>query len=105
MIWAILFYCLIIFITLYLWWVISFRSYYTKDISFRSYYTKDNRSLEDTWNKGDKVKFPLWQLIVTFSLAFVPGINILLLMSQVFLISDLTNMKDVEFRSFLFKKY
>ena len=95
MIWAILFYYLIIFITLYLWWVIS----------FRSYHTKDSRSLKGTWNKGDKVKFPLWKLIVTFILAFVPGINIFLLIGQAFLISDLTNMEDVEFRSFLFKKY
>lgn len=95
MIWAILFYYLIIFITLYLWWVIF----------VRSYYTKDHRSLKGTWNKGDKVKFPLWKFIVTFSLAFVPGINIFLLIGQAILISDLTNMKDVEFRSFLFKKY
>jgi len=95
MIWAILFYYLIIFITLYLWWVIF----------FRSYHTKDNKSWDGTWNKGDKVKFPLWKLIVTFPLAFVPGINIFLLIGQAFLISDLTNMKDVEFRSFLFKKY
>lgn len=95
MIWAILFYYLIIFITLYLWWVIF----------FRSYHMEDNSNWKGTWKKGDKVKFPMWQLVVSFPLAFVPGINICLLIGQIFFISYLIDMKGAEFRSFLFKKY
>lgn len=95
MIWAILFYYLIIFITLYLWWVIF----------FRSYHTEDNSNWKGSWKKGDKVKFPMWQLIISFPLAFVPAINICLLIGQIFFISYLIDMKGAEFRSFLFKKY
>lgn len=94
MIWAILFYYLIIFITLYLWWIIF----------FRSYHKEDNNNLEGTWKKGDKVKFPIWQLILSFPLAFLPAINICLLVGQIFFIMYLSDMKDAEFRSFLFRK-
>ena len=95
MIWAILFYYLIIFITVYLWWVIF----------FRSYHIADNNNWKGTWKKGDKVKFPLWQLIVSFPLTCIPAINIFLLLGEIFYISYLKDMKDAEFRSFLFKKY
>jgi len=95
MIWAFLFYYLIIFITLYLWWVIF----------FCSYHTEDNNNWKGTWKKGDKVKFPMWQLVLSFPLTFVPGINICLLVGMIFYIAYLTDMKDAEFRSFLFKMY
>ena len=94
MIWTILFYYLIIFITLYLWWLIF----------FRSYHNSDNNTLEGTWKKGDKVRFPLWQLILSFPICFVPGLNILLLMGQIGFMLMLSTDKDVEFQSFLFKK-
>ena len=94
MIWMTLFYYLIIFITLYLWWLIFFRSYYTKDC--------DN--FEGTWNKGDKVKFSLWKLVVTFPAIFVPGLNIILLLWEISFMIHLSIDYDVVFRSFLFKK-
>ncbi len=95
MIWAILFYYLFIFITLYLWWVIFFRSYHTT--------TRVSRS--DSWKEGQKIRFPLWQIILFFILTFVPGINLMLLVAEIIFIADLRDMKDAEFRSFLFKKY
>ena len=94
MIWTIIFYYLIIFITLYLWWVIF----------FRSYHTEDNNNWKGEWKKGDKVKFPLWQLLVSFPLLFVPGINILLLGGEIFFMAYLNQEYSTEFRSFLFKK-
>lgn len=94
MIWTILFYYLIIFITLYLWWVIF----------FCSYHSDDNSNWRGTWKKGDKVKFPLWQLIVSFPLLFVPAINIFMLIGEIFFMVYLKDEVYAEFRSFLFKK-
>ena len=42
MIWTILFYYLIIFITLYLWWLIF----------FRSYHNSDNNTWKGTWKNS-----------------------------------------------------
>ena len=95
MIWAILFYYLFIFITIYLWWVIF----------FRSYHTTSRISRKGSWEEGDKLKFPMWQIIVFFILTFVPAINVFLFIAEIILISDLKDTKDAEFRSFLFKKY
>lgn len=94
MIWTILFYYLVIIITLYLWWIIF----------FRSFYTDDNNNWRGTWKKGEKVKFPLWQLIVSFPLIFIPAINIFLLVAQFIFMTHLKDMYSAEFRSFLFKK-
>ena len=95
MIWTILTYYLFIFITLYLWWVIF----------FRSYHAEDNNDWKGTWKKGEKLKFPMWQLILSFVLAFMPGINVCLLAGQMFFMAYLKEDKGAEFRSFLFKKY
>ena len=93
MIWAILFYYLIIFITLYLWWLIF----------FCSYHTRDNNNWEGKWNKGDKLRYPLWQLIVSFPLLFIPVLNIIMLVLEIVYMAYLKEEKDAEFKSFLFK--
>ena len=94
MIWGILFYYLIIFVALYLWWLIF----------FCSYHTESRKSTKGEWNKGDKIKYPLWQHIVFFSLSFLPVVNICLLVVEGFYMVYLTEEKDAEFKSFLFKK-
>lgn len=94
MIWAILFYYLIILVTLYLWWLIF----------FRAYHTADNSNYRGEWKKGEKLKFPLWKLLITFPMCFVPGINIFLMIGQIACMAMLADEQDAEFRSFIFKK-
>lgn len=92
--WLIILYYVIIVVTLYLWWMIFFCAYHAKD----SYPRKG------TWKKGEKIKYQLWELLATFPFAFVPVLNVGLLIVELFLIEYLKDEKDAEFKSFLFKE-
>lgn len=87
--WGIVLYYLWIFVVLYLWFVLFFCAYYTND-------TKKHRM-------GDKVKFPLWLLTVTFLCAFIPGINLIEVICLCIYMYCIHDEDDVEFRNILFK--
>ena len=94
MMWTILFNCLVTLICLYLWWLIF----------FCSFFAEDNNDWKGCWKKGDKIKFPLWKLVISFPMLFIPGINIGMLLIEIFYISYLKDTKKADFKSFLFKK-
>lgn len=87
--WGIFLYYIWIFFALYLWWVLFFCAYHTKT-------TRD-------YEKGDKMKFPIWSVIVSFLAAFIPGLNIVALAIMIIFMVCLCEDENVEFRNILFK--
>ena len=83
MIWGILLYYLWIVISLYLSYVLLYRTYEEDD---------------------ERVNFPLWLHIVAFIVSFVPGLNILSTVGIIVFMFAIANDEDVTFKTFLFKK-
>ena len=83
MIWGILLYYLWIVISLYLSYVLLYRTYEEDD---------------------ERVNFPLWLHIVAFIVSFVPGLNILSTVGIIVFMFAIATDEDVTFKTILFKK-
>ncbi len=57
-----------------------------------------------TYDDDERVKFPLYMLIVAFVAAFVPFINIIQTIGIGIFMYELHDYKDYTYKTFLFKK-